>query len=297
MISFTGGFDSHGFMEIKSPAKINLFLEVTGKRPDGYHNLRTLMCCIGLSDTIRLTFDQPAITVQCANPEVPSDRTNLAVRAAQKFFDITGIDAGVHITIEKNIPMGAGLGGGSSNAAAVLKGLNEFYGSPISRENLLAAGKSIGADVPFFIDGKPAVATGIGDILTPCPSLKSLPILLIYPSVPVSTADVYKNLNLTLTKTKKIHTKIIFEQNWGRDVFKALFNDLESVASAMCPEIQEIKACLLRNDAMGAVMTGSGSAVFGVYKTVEGAQKAYAAISDSISGNRMWRLFLSHLIV
>jgi 4-diphosphocytidyl-2-C-methyl-D-erythritol kinase len=197
--------------------------------------------------------------------------------------------------------MGAGLGGGSSNAAAVLKGLNAFYGSPVSREGLLSTGKSIGADVPFFIDGKPAVATGIGDILTPCPSLKSFPILLVYPSVPVSTADVYKNLNLTLTKTKKIHTKIIFEQNWERDAFKKLFNDLEPVASAMCPDIQTAKACLLRNDATGAVMTGSGSAVFGVYETVEGAKRAYAAISGSTSGstsgNRMWRLFLSHLVV
>lgn len=283
-------------MEILSPAKINLFLEVTGKRPDGYHDLRTLMCCIGLADTIRLTFDQPAVTVYCRTPGVPLDDTNLAVRAARRFFDITGIHGGVHIDIEKKIPMGAGLGGGSSNAAAVLNGLNAFYGSPVAREALLAAAKAIGADVPFFIDGKPAVATGIGDILTPCPDLKSFPIVLIYPSVPVSTADVYKNLNLTLTKNKKIHTQNIFKRNWGRDAFKMLFNDLEATASAICPEIQKAKACLLRHDAMGAVMTGSGSAVFGLFETVEGAQKAYAAISGNVSGNPMWRLFLSHLV-
>ncbi len=281
-------------MKIQSPAKINLFLEVTGKRPDGYHNLNTLMCCIGLSDTIRLTFGQKKISVSCAHPDVPEDNTNLAFRAAQIFFDITRIRDGVHIDIEKIIPIGAGLGGGSSNAAAVLKGLNSFYGSPVSREALLHAARSLGADVPFFIDGKPAVATGIGDILTPCDCIKSCPILLVYPSVPVSTAVVYKNLNLTLTKNKKINTKNLFKLKTWQDVPKLLFNDLETVASSICPEIQKAKASLLRHDALGALMTGSGSAVFGLFDDFDIAKKAYNAISQN---NRMWQLHLSHLVV
>jgi len=283
-------------MEIQSPAKINLYLAVTGRCPDGYHTLNTLMCCIGLADTIRLTFDQKKISVRCNYPDVPADDANLAVRAARRFSEITGIDAGVHIDIEKRIPLGAGLGGGSSNAAAVLNAMNAFHGFPVSRETLLSVGKSIGADVPFFIDGKPAVATGIGDILTPCPCLEALPVLLIYPSVSISTADVYKNLNLTLTKTKKIHTKNLFKWNRGPDAFRELFNDLEPVASAMCPEIQKAKSCLLRHDAMGAVMTGSGSAVFGLYGTIDDAQKAYTAIAGNIYGNRMWQVHLTHLV-
>ncbi len=280
-------------MEIQSPAKINLFLEVCGKRPDGYHNLNTLMCCISLNDTIRLTFEQKKISVHCTHPDVPEDVTNLAWRAARLFFDTTNIHEGVRIDIEKNIPIGAGLGGGSSNAAAALNGLNTFYGSPVSNKDLMAAGKSIGADVPFFIYGKPAVATGIGDILTPCDCIKSCPILLIYPSIPVSTAEVYKKLNLTLTKTKKINTKTLFELNLGQDSAKELFNDLESVAIGMCPEIQKVKASLLANGASTALMTGSGSAVFGLYNNIEKAKKAYKTISQ----NRIWQLYLTNLVI
>lgn len=285
-------------MEIQSPAKINLFLEICNKRPDGYHNLNTLMCCISLYDIVRLTFGQKNISVHCAHPDVPENETNLAWRAAQLFFDTARIDEGVRIDIEKNIPIGAGLGGGSSNAAAVLKGLNSYYGSPVSETPLMAAGKSIGADVPFFIYGKPAVATGIGDILTPCDCIKSCPIILIYPSVPVSTAEVYKKLNLTLTKTKKINTKTLFELNLDQDSAKELFNDLESVAVKICPEILEVKASLLANNALTALMTGSGSAVFGLFKNTETAHNAYTAISQNqISDNRIWQLYMNHLIV
>ena len=280
-------------MKILSPAKINLFLEVTGKRPDGYHNLNTLMCCIGLSDSIRLTFEQKEISIRCAHPDVPENETNLAGRAAQLFFEHTGLGKGIHIDLEKNIPVGAGLGGGSSNAAAVLKGLNAFYGSVVSQKDLYAIGKSIGADVPFFIYGRPAFARGIGDILTPCDCIKSCPILLVYPSVAVSTAEVYKKLNLRLTKIKKINTKIVFELKWDKNIADQLFNDLEPVASEICPEIQEAKASLLMHDASAALMTGSGSAVFGLYEDIESAQKAY----DAISRKRMWQLHLSRLIV
>jgi 4-diphosphocytidyl-2-C-methyl-D-erythritol kinase len=285
-------------MEIKSPAKINLFLEVIGKRPDGYHNLNTLMCCIALYDTIQLTFGQKKISVHCTHPDVPDDETNLAWRAARLFFDTTRICKGVRIDIKKKIPIGAGLGGGSSNAAAVLKGLNSFYGSPVSNKDLMAAGKSIGADVPFFIYGKPARATGIGDILTPCDCIKSCPILVIYPSIPVSTAKVYKKLNLRLTKNKKINTQFLFKLNLGQDAVKQLFNDLELAASEICPEIQEAKTSLLAHNASVALITGSGSAVFGLYDNIENAKKAYTAISQYIlSKNRTWQLYLSHLAI
>jgi len=280
-------------MDILSPAKINLYLEVRGRREDGYHNLNTLMCCIGLCDAIRLTFEQKNISVRCAHSDVPENESNLAARAARLFFEHTGLGRGIHIDIVKNIPVGAGLGGGSSNAATVLKGLNAFYGSPVSQKDLYAIGKGIGADVPFFIYGKPAVATGIGDILTPCDCVESWPILLVYPAVAVSTAEVYKKLNLALTKTKKINTKNVFELKWDKDIANQLFNDLELVASEICPEIQQAKASLLMHDASAALMTGSGSAVFGLYENMENAQKAFNAISR----NRIWQLYLSHLVV
>ena len=293
-------------MDIQSPAKINLYLKVTGKRTDGYHNLNTLMCCIDLHDSIRISFGKTGITIHCSHPDVPKDESNLACRAAKLFLDTIGSRDGVHLDIEKRIPIGAGLGGGSSNAAAVLKALNTHYGGPVSQADLLAMGKMLGADVPFFIYGKPAVATGIGDILTPCPYLEPFPVVLIYPSVPVSTAEVYKKLNLRLTKTKKINTRFLFEQNRGRDAFQFLFNDLEPVASIICPDIEAAKASLLRHNAMAALMTGSGSAVFGLFENDDLALKAYHAISSQITGTtdndnaynkRTWQLHLSRLVV
>ncbi|MFZ2634430.1 MAG: 4-(cytidine 5'-diphospho)-2-C-methyl-D-erythritol kinase [Desulfosalsimonadaceae bacterium] len=291
-------------MDIQSPAKINLYLEVTGKRTDGYHNLNTLMCCIDLHDSIRLSFGKTRITIHCSHPDVPQDESNLACRAAKLFLDTIGSRDGVHMDIEKRIPIGAGLGGGSSNAAAVLKALNAHFGKPVSQADLLAMGKTIGADVPFFIYGKPAIATGIGDILTPCPHLESFPLVLIYPSVPVSTVEVYKKLNLRLTKTKKINTRFLFKQNRGRDAFQFLFNDLEPVASVICPDIEAAKASLLKQNAMAALMTGSGSAVFGLFENDDSALKAFHAISDPITGTkvtaynkRTWQIHLSRLVV
>jgi 4-diphosphocytidyl-2-C-methyl-D-erythritol kinase len=281
-------------MDLRSPAKINLYLEVTGKRPDGYHNLIMLMCFIGLFDSLHLAFGQNRISVACSYPHVPQDETNLAFRAARLFLDSSGIQEGVHMDIKKSIPIGAGLGGGSSNAAAVLLGLNKHYGSPYSIDALCQMGKHLGADVPFFIFGGPAVATGIGDVLTPFNNLKSYPILLIYPSVNISTAEVYKKLNLTLTKNKKINTNTIFKSDWGRHAPKLLRNDLETVASALCPDIQTAKQTLLGAGASGALMTGSGSSVFGLFEHRDQAQRAYHQIA---SDHPKWQVFLTQMTV
>ena len=277
--------------EIPSPAKVNLFLEVCGRRTDGYHTIHTLMCCITLADRVRLKFDQAAISITCSHPAVPEDETNLACRAACLFFAHTGLGKGIHIDLEKNIPVGAGLGGGSSNAAAVLNALNGYYGHPVTPEDLQAMALSLGADVPFFIQGKPAVATGIGEILTNCDYIKSFPIVLVYPGVAVSTAEVYKNLNLTLTKKEKINTKNVFELKWDKNMATRLFNDLESTAAEICPEIQEAKASLLRHNALAALMSGSGSSVFGLYKNTQYARDAFNAISR----HSKWQVFLSRL--
>jgi 4-diphosphocytidyl-2-C-methyl-D-erythritol kinase len=279
-------------MDISSPAKINLFLQVTGKRTDGYHDIITLMCCIGLSDTIRLRFGEKRISVECPHPDVPEDQTNLACRAAELFFDSHRVKEGVHIAIDKTIPVGAGLGGGSSNAAAVLKGLNTHYGRPFSLRELSRMGRYTGADVPFFIAGRPAVASGIGDLLQPYDRLRPYPILLIFPSISVSTAEVYKKFNLRLTKNKKIINRAIFRSNWGKDAPELLHNDLEAAASAICPEIQEAKEALLRHGALGAAMSGSGSAVFGVFEDFEKAIDGRRAISK----NRQWRLHLTRIL-
>ncbi|MEJ2656469.1 MAG: 4-(cytidine 5'-diphospho)-2-C-methyl-D-erythritol kinase [Desulfobacterales bacterium] len=173
-------------MKILSPAKINLFLNILGKRIDGYHDLMSLMCCIGLYDTVSLHIGNPNITVSCDHPLVPVDESNLAAVAAHLFLKTLKKNEGLKIVIQKQIPVSAGLGGGSSNAAAVLLGLNRYYDYPFSKEALMSMGLSIGADVPFFIFGSPAIATGIGDKLKAYPGLEKLSILLVSPGFSVS---------------------------------------------------------------------------------------------------------------
>lgn len=280
-----------GPMKILSPAKINLFLQVTGKRPDGYHNLISLMCCIGLYDTVLLTFGIESTTVACKHPGVPKDETNLAFKAADLFFKSLNRNEGVGILIEKKIPVAAGLGGGSSNAAAVLLGLNRCYGHPFSQKDLVSIGLSLGADIPFFLFGKPAIATGIGEKLEAYSGLKKLKILLIDPGFRISTVEVYKNLNLGLTKCKKkLSYSLLKKQVF--DVRSHLCNDLETVSASKHPDILKAKEALLKYGAIGALMSGSGPAVFGLFASSVTARKAKQALSR----DNDWQLYLADMI-
>jgi len=283
-------------MRHHSPAKINLFLYVTGKRPDGYHNLSTLMCPVTLFDTIELEIGTEKSGIRCDAPNVPEDETNLAWRAASLFFDhhqrLTGRPSeSIHIAIDKQIPVGAGLGGGSSNAATVLLGLNRWYGEPFALDDLCRMGRSIGADVPFFILQRPALSTGIGDRLQPVENLVPYPILLVYPGIDVSTGSVYKNLNLGLTKKSKGHRNLCFRER-KVDAVRELHNDLETVTATRHPEISVVKETLLRHGALGALMTGSGSAVFGLYHDKADARRAFLSISQHTD----WKTFLVEMV-
>ncbi len=265
-------------IEVLSPAKVNFFLVVEGKRPDGYHDLVTLMCCVGLYDTVALDFHGNQSCIACSHPDVPKDETNVALRAARLFFKTYGQEEPVEIRIEKKIPVGAGLGGGSSNAAAVLSGLNQYFNNPFSQEKLMSMGAQIGADVPFLIFRKPAIATGIGEKLSPCGSLRPYWILLINPGFSVSTAMVYKNLNLRLTKCKKKISNLPFKEAF-LDVGEFLCNDLETVTASLFPEIDKMKRLLLDHGAKGALMSGSGPTVFGLFAEKRAAEKAYQALA------------------
>jgi len=285
-------------MNVKSPAKINLFLHITGKRPDGYHNLLSLMCGVSLYDDILLAPDPHAgITVKCDHEGVPEDNTNLAHQAADLFFSklgrrpgvpLSGDSGGLRVTIKKKIPVAAGLGGGSSNAATVLTTLNKMYSHPFSNTSLAKMGLSLGADVPFFLSGSPAIAKGIGEQLTPYEKVKDYTILLVCPELSVSTAWVYKNLNLRLTKCEKKLKNFLF----GRPEFKAgqhLCNDLESVTTGRYPEILQIKKKLMDLNARGALMSGSGPTVFGVFREPDRAESAY----DALAKEGTWRTFIT----
>jgi 4-diphosphocytidyl-2-C-methyl-D-erythritol kinase len=288
--------EAHRLIQIKSPAKINLFLAVKGKRADGYHEIITLLCRIRLFDALSIRFGFKDHAVSCSAPNVPEDETNLAYRAAVVFFkNLPGpkqhLHMGVRISIEKKIPVGAGLGGGSSNAASVLMGLNRFYGSVFSKNQLMQMGLSLGADVPFFIFKKPALAQGIGEKLSAFHRLPPYQILLVYPGKSVSTQEVYKNLNLGLTKCEQKLNCLLFK----KEAFtgeKHLCNDLETVAESSCPEIGSIKKQLIFHGAEGAMMTGSGSAVFGLFVDFDKAGKAF----DVLSKVEGWEVFLTELM-
>jgi 4-diphosphocytidyl-2-C-methyl-D-erythritol kinase len=279
-----------GTMELVSPAKINLFLYVTGKRTDGYHDLITLMCAIRLFDTISLTFATDRITITCTDPKIPTDQTNLAYMAADRFFKLLNIREGVDIGIDKRIPVAAGLGGGSSNAATVLRGLNRHFDSPLSDNELRTLGLSIGADVPFFIHPEPALARGVGELLEPYSNIDPHPIVLIFPGFGVSTASVYNNLNLGLTNCKKTITcSVLKHQRF--DAEHHLHNDLEAVTASRYPAILSAKEALLRNGAIGALMSGSGPTVFGIFPDPDTATKA----SHYLSKNQHWQVIATDI--
>ena len=280
-------------IRLQSPAKINLFLQVTGKRPDHYHELVSLMCPISLYDGVSLSFGHWPISVECSDPDVPDDETNIAYRAALLFLNTIKKNIGIRISIDKHIPVAAGLGGGSSNAATVLIGLNRFFGAPLPQDRLMKLGASIGADVPFFIFNKPAIATGIGEKLESYDRLRPFRILLIFPGFGVSTAEIFKNLNLRLTNCEKILTKSVFN-NGLFDARYHLCNDLEPVTASRYTDIDSAKSSLLNHGAVGALMSGSGPTVFGLYSDSAKAQAAYCTIGKAHPG---WRLFLADLIL
>ncbi len=285
---------------LRAPAKINLFLRVTGKRADGYHELISLMCPLALYDNLALLPEGRDIRVVCDYPGVPEDETNLVVRAACLFLETarahnTPAISGLTIHIDKHIPVGAGLGGGSSDAAAVMTALNQLLGKPLSSAELMAMGAQLGADVPFFIHGSPALATGIGERLEPVANLAPWTVLLVYPGVAISTTWVYKNLNLRLTKHEKKLKKFHFD---GR-IFKVgdhMINDLETVAEEAFPVIKEIKRLLLEHGATGAMMTGSGSTVFGLFAEPERAKSACKALRNNPQSQN-WTLYVADLLI
>ena len=278
-------------MQLLSPAKINLFLKVIGKRPDGYHDLVSLMCGITLFDNITVDIGGAGIAVSCNDPDVPTDESNLVCRAVRVFQKAAGLNEGVRIDIRKHVPVGAGLGGGSSNAAALLTGLNEHYGFPLSTDNLRSLGATIGADVPFFIDGKPAIATGIGEKLELFGGMPDFHLVLINPGFLVSTAEIFKKLKIGLTNSaKKPKRDLLIDQKF--DVASHLCNDLETVTSTIYPDIAEVKAALIAQGAEGALMSGSGPTVFGLFSDSKSAERA----KNNLAGRTGWRVFTARVL-
>jgi len=268
---------------LHSPAKINLCLSVLGRRPDGYHEVEMLMQMVGLFDEVTVSLGGTGISVRCDSLAVPSGEGNIAWKAAAEMLRISSKEAGLAIEIKKNIPVAAGLGGGSGNAAAVLVATNRLLGMDFDREQLAEIGARIGMDVPFFFYGPTAIARGRGEILTELPPLTQFWVLLVNPGFETSTAWVYNNVNLRLTK--KAGCNKISRLNF-RNIAMGLHNDLEPVTSAAHPVINRIKAALLDRGAVGALMSGSGPTVFGIFET----ETACRAAVDGLSPEG-WRLY------
>ncbi len=278
-------------LRVLCPAKVNLFLHVLGRRPDGYHDIFSLICGIGIYDEIRLHAIPEGVRISCSDPELPAGEDNLAARAARRFGEALGRPLGVAIRLEKRIPVAAGLGGGSSDAAGVLLGLNRLHGHPFDAQGLRRIGRGLGADVPFFLFGPPALAAGIGDELKAYAALPPLHALVVTPAFGVSTRMVYQKFDLELTRAEKRPTSAHFENT----VFapgRHLQNDLEAVTLALAPELRRLKELLLAAGAEGALMSGSGPSVYGLF----GERKAALRAVRALPREEGWRFFCAELL-
>ncbi len=255
----------------KAPAKLNIRLKVTGRRPDGYHELVSIMIPIDLFDLLELTVDPGGgIKLACEGIQIPTDENNLAFRAAQSFFSRTGIREEVSIKLIKHVPVAAGMGGGSSDAAATLLALNEMWSRPLSLPEMHDLAIGLGADVPFFLEGKPCLARGIGEILEPLDSWPKCWFVIVRPPIEVSTSWVYSNLKFVLTTDEYDNIKQTLS-HVPISIPQILENDLERVTSATFPIVETIKKSLIQAGAQGALMTGSGPSVFGVFPSLDEA--------------------------
>ena len=254
---------------------------MVGRRKDGYHLLDTLMLPVSLYDELDIRRVKRAprgkesrIAISCDHPLIPRGEKNLAFGAAQLVLPHIDERWAIDIHIRKRIPVGAGLGGGSTDAAATLVGLNRLFNLGLPEAHLEKLALSLGADVPFFVRARPARARGIGERLSPIRELPRFWLVILYPGFPVSTAGIYQSLAATLTKTR-VNTSIAASLKSPDTIASLLRNDLETVALKMHPGIGLLKNKLLREGAAGGLMSGSGSAVFGIFRSKNTAEEAY----------------------
>lgn len=251
----------------KSPAKINLFLEVLRKREDGYHEICSLMQTVDLCDELLLQRRKEGVVIRTDDPECPANETNLAFKAAQLILEEAKIKEGVSIHIKKIIPIAAGLGGGSSNAATTLKGINQLFELNLSDQKLHFLSSQIGSDIPFFLSSGQALVRGRGEIIEPITIYRDYWLVLARPEVKVSTQWAYQNLKINLTKVKnEVNLKVLENPNVFFEALPHFENDLEEVVSVKYPIIRRIKDILENSGAVKSSMSGSGPTVYGVFE-------------------------------
>jgi len=250
---------------LRAYAKVNLGLQVIGKRDDGYYNIHTIMQKIDFCDELTFTLNRKGIRFSANSP--PYGRDNICYKAANLFLNATGTEGGVYIKLKKKIWIGGGLGGGSSDAATILLGLNKIFGTPLNLQELYGLALSLGSDVPFFLNGSIAEVKGRGAIISSLKPLTLRPnLILVYPKFPISTSWAYENIENHLTK-KPYSLKILLEAISDNDLYRVannLYNDFEKIMMANYPILKEIKERLYSLGALGASLSGSGSCIYGI---------------------------------
>jgi 4-diphosphocytidyl-2-C-methyl-D-erythritol kinase len=256
---------SRSFLGFRAFAKLNLFLEIQGKREDGYHDIRSFMVNVDLADTLRFRKIRSNLTLNCDSSGVPLGPDNLCLAAARTLRDYTNCREGVEITLVKTIPVASGLGGGSSDAACTLVGVNKLWGLGLTELELLALAERIGSDVPFFIRGGAQLAEGRGERLTPVEGFPKTWFVLVTPSLRISSGWAYSAAKIGLTKAGH-KSKIMLPGACpdAASIAKTLRNDLESGVIGAYPVVRELKDALISRGAMGSLMSGSGPTVLGV---------------------------------
>lgn len=313
-------------LSLESPAKVNLRLEILRRREDGYHELRTIFQKISLHDTLHFSLRKKrGVSIATDHPKLPIGKNNLVYKAAQSMLKASTYKEGIHIEIEKRIPLGAGLGGGSSNAATTLKALNQLLEMGLPKKDLLAMGLEIGADVPFFLSKGPAIGSGIGEQLKKV-ELPDLWYVLIYPNFEVSTRWAYQNFVLTRSTAENLSFHNGMEKRrsgstlskdqpsgWVAErltnrqfhlslhrflknpegISRILLNHLETVVGKKYPQIGIMKKILFSAGALGALMTGSGPTVFGLFERESISTAAYEKIRR-MAEKKGWAVFRTH---
>lgn len=267
-----------GQLEALAPAKVNLYLEVLGKRPDGYHEVETLMVAVDLYDTLTFEVDPTGrISLDCDEPDLPKDSTNLVVRAAERLRELSGCPLGARIQLRKAIPAGAGLGGGSSDAAATIQALDQLWGLDLGSRALDALASEIGSDVSFFRYTPAAVCRGRGERVQPFPLEQSLHLVLVCPERRLSTAEVFRNLSPAEHPRSIAPVLEALGQSDTAALGRVLFNRLQPVAERQAPELARVRRALqslVPSHLDGLLMSGSGSAYFGLARDRDAAQAA-----------------------
>jgi 4-diphosphocytidyl-2-C-methyl-D-erythritol kinase len=289
-------------VKIRAPAKINLRLKVTGRRADGYHLLDTIMVPVSLYDEIEIRRVRAQrenanqlIEVSCDDPAVPAGKDNLVYQAAHLIIEKVRAPRAVHIHIRKRIPIGGGLGGGSTDAAATLVGLNRLFALGLSATQLEKMALPLGTDVPFFVRARSARARGVGERLSSLEGLPRLWAVIVYPGFEVSTAWVYRNLPSKLTKPS-VNTSIAPSLKSFDQLTTLLENDLESVTFRRYPGLNVLKQKLLREGAPRVLMSGSGSSVFGIFASREAALRTFERLRKELPKQKGARAFLVRVL-